>query len=817
MAISSKIEEIILELSKTAGNIYDALTLGLGDLDKPNSSIFELNNLLSLANNGFPSFGVVETSPLGFGLTYDLTNDPYYLTVNGGQVSFDGSLLQTSTQKIPLKKEWSKDYSDTLVGSDGYKYGITIGLPYEEVQKASQLYSTTVTQNTSANSSLLYVNDTNVAQQLGFPIQGVVGTNVITFSGVNTDRTALIIDPSYYNGSSFGVLSSQVFANTTVTFIFQPKLKYITGFPVEEALEYITGFKYFPPLPQSWLPVAKVLCKNPENPVIISSGTGFTRTVIDMPTATSNDPILGTSDDKNLIIQNCNDTILLLQNYKTNDYLNVLINGIFNYISFTAVSGGLTIRELLATQPFRPNEFYSKGLSFSGLERFEFPYNFARAYYNSTGQDLQHTFAVFRGDLNTYNSAIGNTLNFSATGLTTSTYSCSNYQSSLHSGTQIYGVSTVYNISGTEYVESNNTYTNLITPSIATNNYLVELNWSGTAISNVLFYNIYKKPRLTDELYERKITNVDEIQYPAYNTLPSFTDDTSLPLVNGLSAFLFQAPENAYIGGISFKLLYDAGSQTTGTGSTGLAVSMFSATGSTPTYNGMISSESYLRYSDISQGTNTYTVKFDNGVNVTEDSFYYVMINKPESFSTALGTTSLYIRTISGISGLAKTSINNATSWTGTGGTLWFQARGYLDNGNIIGDVVRKGISLTNKKSFTPRRLSVYVPPVDDLTTSAIRLNGSATGIATTSDTTTKNEVTVYVTAQNGDFGQVKTLSATVPQGTVRNTRFELGTTVDLFDRVLDVYVVPGTNLNRVDNGPIIWDIYDLITVETIP
>jgi hypothetical protein len=387
----------------------------------------------------------------------------------------------------------------------------------------------------------------------------------------------------------------------------------------------------------------------------------------------------------------------------------------------------------------------------------------------------------------------------------------------LHSGTQIYGVSSVYNISGTEYVESSNTYTNLITPSIATNNYLVELNWSGTAISNVLFYNIYKKPRLTDELYERKITNVDEIQYPAYNTLPSFTDNTSLPLVNGLSAFLFQAPENAFIGGISFKLLYDAGSQTTGTGTTGLAVSMFSATGSTPTYNGMISSESYLRYSDISQGTNTYTVKFDNGVNVTEDSFYYVMINKPESFSTALGTTSLYIRTISGISGLAKTSINNAATWTGTGGTLWFQARGYLDNGNIVGDVVRKGISLTNKKSFIPRRLSVYVPPVDDLTTSAIRLNGSATGIATTTDTTTKNEVIVYVTAQNGDFGQVKTLSATVPQGTARNTRFELGTVVDLFDRVLDVYVVPGTNLNRVDNGPIIWDIYDLITVETIP
>ncbi len=817
MAISSKIEEIILELSKTAGNIYDALSLGLGDLNQPNSSIFEINNLLSLANTGYPYFGIVETSPLGFGITYDLTNDPYYLTINGGQVAFDGAILQTTTQKIPLRKEWSKDYSNTFVGSDGYKYGVTVGLPFDEVQKAKQLYFTTVSQNTSANSTLLYVNDTNVAKNLGFPLQGVVGNTVITFSGINSDNTALIIDPSYYNGSTFGRLATSVFINTTVTFIFQPKLKYITGFPVEEALEYITGFKYFPPLPQSWLPVARVLCKNPENPVVVSSGTGFTRTAVDMPTSTSSDPILGTSSDLNLIIQSCNETLGILQNYKSNDYLNILISGIFNYINYTANSSGLTLRQLLATQPFRPNEFYSKGLSNSGLERFEFPYNFAKAYYNSSGEDLQHTFAVFRGDLNTYNSAIGSTVNFSATGLTTTTISCSNYVSSLHSGTQIYGVSTVYNITGTEYVESTNTYTNLVSSSTLTNNYLVELNWTGTAISNVLFYNVYKKPRLTDELYERKITNIDEIQYPPYNTIPTYTDDTSLSLVNGLNAFLFQAQEDAYIGGVTVKLLYDAGSQTNGVGTTGLSLSIFSATGSTPTFNGILSSQNTLRYSDITQGTNEYTVKFDTGVNVSQNSFYYVMINKPESFATGLGSTSLYIRTKSGISGVARTSIDNAVSWTGTGGSLWFEARGYLDNGNTAGEVLRKGVTLTNRISFEPRRLSVFVPPVDDLTTSAIRLNGSATGIATTTDTTIKSDLVVYVTAQNGTFGEVKTLSATVPQGTARNTRFNLGLETDIFDRVLDVYVVPGTNLNRVNNGPIIWDIYDLITVETVP
>ena len=42
MAISSKIEEIILEIAKNAGNISDAMTLGVGDIDTPSSAIFEI-------------------------------------------------------------------------------------------------------------------------------------------------------------------------------------------------------------------------------------------------------------------------------------------------------------------------------------------------------------------------------------------------------------------------------------------------------------------------------------------------------------------------------------------------------------------------------------------------------------------------------------------------------------------------------------------------------------------------------------------------------------------------------------------------------
>ena len=40
---------------------------------------------------------------------------------------------------------------------------------------------------------------------------------------------------------------------------------------------------------------------------------------------------------------------------------------------------------------------------------------------------------------------------------------------------------------------------------------------------------------------------------------------------------------------------------------------------------------------------------------------------------------------------------------------------------------------------------------------------------------------------------------------------------IDLFDRIVDVYITPGTNLTRNNNGPVLWDIYDLITIETVP
>ena len=816
MAISSKVEEIILELTKTVGNIYDALNYGIGDIDIPGSSIFEVNNLLYMANTGFPYFGVLETAPLGLEPTYDITYDPYYVTVRSGQVAYNGSIFNLQPQKIPLKKEWSKNYSISGFGSS-YKYGVTLGLPITEVQKATQTWVTTVSTTCLSGTNILYVKDASIALNLGFPIQAFVGNYLITFSNVTDDQLGLIVDPSYYNGSTFGTLPATYYLDNPVTFLFQPRVKYITGFPVLESNENVQTFDYFPPLPQSWIPVGKVMVKNPENPVVVDSGTGLTRTVVDMPTDISTYQILGDSSDKNLIVQSCNEANEALMNYKANDYVRNTISGVFRYLSTVSYNAGLTNRELLATQPFRKTEFYSKGTSFSGLERFEFPYNFAKAYYETTGVDVQHTFGIFRGDLITYNAAIGSNNLAAATGFSSTVINCSNYVSSLSSGTQIYGVSIVYNISTDEYVESIPVYSNLISSNFTSNNYLVELNWSGAGITNPLFYHIYKKPQLSSDLIERKLTNIDEIQHPPYNTIVSVEDNTDLILNNGLTAFKITPIEDCFVGGVTLKLKYSAGGQTTGSGTTGISVSIYSATGSTPTPNGMITSSSVIRNSDVLQGTNEYTVKFNNGVNLDQGTNYWLMINKPAEFTTAVGSTSLYTRVISGSSGQGLTSSNSGSTWTGTGGTAYYKFRGYLDDGNISGELLRRGIKLTNRIASEPRRLSVYVPYVEDLTVSNVVFNGSTTGIATTDDQTIKNDLVVTVIAQNGPNGELTTLSTTVPKGTSRNQRFSLGNELQLFDRVIDAYVTPGTNLTRINNGPILWDIYDLITIETTP
>jgi hypothetical protein len=110
------------------------------------------------------------------------------------------------------------------------------------------------------------------------------------------------------------------------------------------------------------------------------------------------------------------------------------------------------------------------------------------------------------------------------------------------------------------------------------------------------------------------------------------------------------------------------------------------------------------------------------------------------------------------------------------------------------------------------------VPPIENLVdNTGLVFSGNTTGIAYSTDTSIKNELLVTVYAKNGESGIVTSLSALIPKGTTRDTRFLLGTDTQLFDRVENVIVNPGTDLTRINNGPILWDIYDLVTIETEP
>ena len=103
MAISSKIEEIVYEVTKVAGNIYDSLQESLGSKTTPATAIYEINNLYSMANNGNPYFAILDTTTPGFITTYS-SSAPYYVNVSSGQVVYDNNVINVLSQDISIRR-----------------------------------------------------------------------------------------------------------------------------------------------------------------------------------------------------------------------------------------------------------------------------------------------------------------------------------------------------------------------------------------------------------------------------------------------------------------------------------------------------------------------------------------------------------------------------------------------------------------------------------------------------------------------------------------------------------------------------------------
>jgi hypothetical protein len=121
---------------------------------------------------------------------------------------------------------------------------------------------------------------------------------------------------------------------------------------------------------------------------------------------------------------------------------------------------------------------------------------------------------------------------------------------------------------------------------------------------------------------------------------------------------------------------------------------------------------------------------------------------------------------------------------------------------------------LTRKVSKEPRQLRIYLPIIESFPYSGPIFGPNA---STTESEITKNEMIVTITAQNGTDDPVVLPSVTIPQNTPSGTELTVGTEEQIFDRVLDVQVVPGTNITTGALNSILWSKYDTFVVENIP
>lgn len=124
--------------------------------------------------------------------------------------------------------------------------------------------------------------------------------------------------------------------DTPVRFIYQPKLKYLSGFPIETSNENPSSFNYFPELPKDWLPIAKILVKNPDNPIVAGTlENAYIRTVYDFPTNSSSNPILGNSTDIGNVIQSSKSAINDLNSLSKNISVTSIIQALKAYTGKT--------------------------------------------------------------------------------------------------------------------------------------------------------------------------------------------------------------------------------------------------------------------------------------------------------------------------------------------------------------------------------------------------------------------------------------------------------------------------------------------------
>lgn len=807
----------IAELAKGIGDIYDAVQEGIGDDATPGSAIYTLSQLQSLATNGEPKFGFVygvEGPDSNFVVTYD-PSDPYFVQVSGGQVAYNGSRLQIAPSKVPIKFSVASKYPNE------YAYGMLIGFPISEADKAIAVNTTTVSEAVAGNSQVVKVASVQVAQTLGFPLQAQVGGYFVRFSGVNATNDGLIVDPGYFNGTSYGVTPNfTIPIGSRVYFIYEPRLRPIFGLPTDLKISTQKTYDYYPFMPDDWLPVARVLLENVNDPIVSGSPYEIERTAIIYPALESGSTLFD-AENSVTIARSSVSTRSALHQAKDNASVDQLLGALEQYTAKIAQDTQTSFSTYWSKQPFRPTSYFARCVSFEGIERMDFSNSFKNAYYKMRKQDLVQTFAVFRGDLYEFSSVLTGT-----PPTTANAYSYSidllyglDHNISLARGSYVYGVSAL-----TSSGETVPTYCTVRSVSATPGYFFNHIEW--TQVTGATSYHVYRRAKsgIADDpasqvgdYSEFRLTEDNEVRGYGTFTQANITYATANQLDNTYEAFKFVAT-GSFLQGVSLRFRRGPSAVNS---SNSIVVRIRSNSGSNKPSSVISSDFIVIPFDDLATTWKDFTLVFQHGgIALTAGATYWISITT--TLSIGVDVVEMLVGSQTGTGTYATSP--DATTWTLVNDVLPYYKLlyGFVDNGQVGVQSTRRGIKLTGFTSRAPQRLRVYVPPVEDLINGRdpdSLASGDLIQFSTDSpeSTITRNEINVIITARNGLQGTPKTFVVNVPQGTPRDTEFLIGNELDIFDRVDDVQVRPGTLLRRGSQNQILWHMYDLVTVETCP
>lgn len=804
------VEEYIAELARAIGDIYSAVNGGVGSEAEPKTALFEVYQLERLAQSQLPAFGILETTPAGFEVSYDNSSDPYFVTVSSGEVGYDGQRLVIPTQKVPIRRTFADSYGA------GYQYGVRLGLPLSEAQRATESYSTVTSSATSANATELPVDNVLLVQALGFPISAHVNNVFVRFSGVNAAGTALVVDPGYDNGvgsvsdpNRYGRISPPIAAGSRVYFIYEPRVSALYGLPVLDSNPNPAAFHYYPPLPDDWLPIADLLCSTPEEPEVVSTGTAR-RTVKEFPAPDSSTPLFDTAD-ANQITRVCRATRTNLRQARDNASVSPLLAALEEYTAAVSDSAEVDFRTYWSKRPFRPSGYFARGVSFAGLERFDFSPEFAAAYFGIRNTDVQHTFGIFRGDLYDYPYGItgGAPTGVVATSYRSDGVRWSGVSPNMVRGTYIYGVSAVTN-NGETPVTYAMAVASYLEPSYFVNHVEFE------EVSGALFYHVYRRSNLVGDQVDYRLTEPGEVSGYGKYELPSLDYDTTRTLSQNYEAARFVASGTRLEG---VRLRIDKLGDVTNDGAY-LTFAVYTDNAGAP---GTLVPGAFenVTYGSLTVESQEVIVKGETKY-LVDGNTYWLVIGRS---AAPTGGGSIRLLASSEDATAQYATAASLGTWSSIDDLTVFlhPIFGYVDYGRTGINLTRRGVRLTGDTALEARRLRVYVPPIEGDGVSVgrdptVAFEGDSSGdLSDPEDTRTKNELVVTVTARLGETGEASTFVVTVPRGTVRDTEFLIGTDTDLFDRVEDVQVTPGSDLRMDSNNRISWSVYDLVTVETVP